>query len=234
MKKLQNNKIQKNLQDVKQLTLVPGTINDIQLNFLKQIFDKMNDLFFEAFNQNLEMPFFAYDRSNRKNAAHFWPEKWSLNNEKIHEISLNPDFFSIVDNQEICKTLAHELCHQYHFCFERETYPKNAYHNKEFCRIMQAIGLQPSDTGQPNGKPIGRNMSEYILEGELFEKHYQESFQFLPFQLLQNFTPIQPKEKRKTNKTKYSCECTTIWAKPNLKNIHCSECNIFLMEHETE
>jgi len=45
-----------------------------------------------------------------------------------------------------------------------------SYHNKEWARMMRAIGLIPSDTGQPGGREVGQKVSHYIEEGGAFAR----------------------------------------------------------------
>lgn len=63
-------------------------------------------------------------------------------------------------------TLAHEMCHHWQSHFGKE--PAGPYHNKQWATEMKRIGLQPSTTGEPGGKEIGKQCSHYILEGGLF------------------------------------------------------------------
>jgi len=57
------------------------------------------------------------------------------------------------------------MCHleQHHF-----GKPSGAYHNKEWAKMMHAVGLMPSNTGKPGGKQTGQTVSHYIVTGGPF------------------------------------------------------------------
>ena len=46
------------------------------------------------------------------------------------------------------------------------------YHNKEWTLKMMDIGLMPTTTGKPGGKPIGQNMDHYVIEGRKFQQAF--------------------------------------------------------------
>lgn len=82
------------------------------------------------------------------------------------EIALNPTYFSVVTILETLQTLVHEMVHlwQHHL----GSPGRGRYHNAEWANKMEAIGLMPSDTGQPGGKRVGDQMSDYAIEGGAF------------------------------------------------------------------
>ena len=45
---------------------------------------------------------------------------------------------------------------------------RSAYHNREWAAKMDAVGLCPSATGQPDGKRTGQSMSHYVVVGGPF------------------------------------------------------------------
>ena len=47
---------------------------------------------------------------------------------------------------------------------------RTGYHNREWAVKMRAIGLIPSDTGEPGGKEIGQRVTHYIEEGGAFAR----------------------------------------------------------------
>ena len=53
---------------------------------------------------------------------------------------------------------------QFHFGLPSEGH----YHNKEWAQKMMDIGLMPSDTGEPGGAIVGRNMSDFIMKQGAF------------------------------------------------------------------
>ena len=48
------------------------------------------------------------------------------------------------------------------------------YHNKEWAEKMHAVGLHPSDTGQPGGKETGQQMTHYIAPGGPFQAAFAD------------------------------------------------------------
>lgn len=89
------------------------------------------------------------------------------NGEKIDEIAMNPEYFSIRSIPETLSTLVHEMVHlqQQHF----GSPGRGRYHNHEWANWMEYVGLMPSHTGSPNGKRTGDRMSHYIVHGARFE-----------------------------------------------------------------
>lgn len=78
----------------------------------------------------------------------------------VHEISINPTYFSISSSQQILSTLVHEMVHL--LCFLNGTSGKKGYHNKKWVIEMEKIGLIPSNTGKEGGKKTGYSVSHYI------------------------------------------------------------------------
>ncbi len=162
---------------------------------------------------------------SRKNGSYgfFWPGKWAsdLDGNKTHEISLNPDLLE-EPLQEVMGTLVHEMCHQWQF--EQGTPPRAGYHDRQWAAKMEAVGLIPSSTGEPDGRKTGQKMSHYIQPGGPFQQAFQSmpSEYSLPFKSWHN---QKEKKEKKRNKLKYTCPgCeTNVWGKPEL-NILCGEC----------
>lgn len=92
--------------------------------------------------------------------------------EKAHELAINPDYFPIYPLTEIMQTLAHELVHLAQFKFGKPS--RKGYHNKEFAKMMEDIGLMASSTGQEGGKKTGQNIADYIIKGGVFEQFCNE------------------------------------------------------------
>jgi predicted SprT family Zn-dependent metalloprotease len=145
--------------------------------------------------------------------------------EVTDEIALNPTHFRNRTIEDNLSTLVHEQVHlaQHHFGKPGE----RGYHNRQWARLMMAIGLIPSATGAPGGEQTGYRMSHYILPDGPFDRACREL-------LTRGFTiryverPVEPegseaeakeKEARKrkaSSKTKYTCPNghETAWAKP--------------------
>lgn len=93
------------------------------------------------------------------------------NGEKIDEIAMNPEYFSICSIPETLSTLVHEMVHlQQHF----GSPSRGRYHNHEWANWMEYVGLMPCHTGLPNGKRTGDRMSHYIVHGAKFENACQQ------------------------------------------------------------
>ncbi|TWA81557.1 SprT-like family protein [Azospirillum brasilense] len=86
--------------------------------------------------------------------------------EVTDEIALNPVHFHM-GTVEVLQTLVHEMVHlwQHHY----GTPSRATYHNTEWADKMEAVGLIPSDTGQPGGKRVGQKVSDYPAPGGPFE-----------------------------------------------------------------
>ena len=82
------------------------------------------------------------------------------------EIALNPAHFH-KGPVEVFQTLVHEMVHLWQEHFGKPS--RRTYHNKEWAERMKAVGLQPSDTGQPGGKETGQSVSDYPIPGGPFE-----------------------------------------------------------------
>jgi predicted SprT family Zn-dependent metalloprotease len=105
---------------------------------------------------------------SRKSGSYgfFSPLRWKTEEggeEKlVHEISLNPDE---LDRPFAAwhATLVHEMVHLWQQdCGEPS---RTGYHNKQWAKKMEEVGLIPSDTGQPGGKKTGQNMTHYADSG---------------------------------------------------------------------
>ena len=162
---------------------------------------------------------------------------------RVPELALNPAVFRHQSDMEILQTLGHEMVHHWQFCCG--TPSRTGYHNAEWARKMESIGLMPSDSGQPGGRKVGQKMADYVLPGGLFEQVCQNllasGFRF-NFQSIEGPSPAgmgagegeaegeeeggQPKpQKPKTkSKIKYACPCgQNVWGKPGLV-ILCGKC----------
>ena len=65
--------------------------------------------------------------------------------DSVDEIALNPDNFDR-DDINILSTLVHEMIHHWQKAFGKPS--RTSYHNKEWGRKMESLGLMPSSTGQ--------------------------------------------------------------------------------------
>jgi predicted SprT family Zn-dependent metalloprotease len=142
------------------------------------------------------------------------------------EIALNPSHVHERSTELSLSTLVHEMTHleQHHF-----GKPSRAgYHNKEWAGLMPAVGLIPSDTGEPGGREVGQRVSHHIEAGGRFEHACAEL-------IAKGFNPLyverwseggeKTRKAKAASKTRYTCpECgTNAWAKPEV-NLICGEC----------
>lgn len=148
------------------------------------------------------------------------------------EISLNIVSFPSRTDTEILSTLVHEMVHLW-----QEHYgdaPRKCYHDKQFARKMKEVGLYPSNTGQPDGKETGQQMSHYIIEGHPFDiacKSLLASGYKINWQM--ELEQPEGKEKKKS-KVKYTClECEqNAWAKPDAR-LMCANCMVPMTPEES-
>jgi predicted SprT family Zn-dependent metalloprotease len=156
--------------------------------------------------------------------------------QKTDEIALNPSHFKAQTTQEILSTLVHEMAHlwQHHFGKPGRT----SYHNREWAECMRAIGLIPSDTGQPGGKETGQKVSHYIAENGKFAESCAElvsSGYDLSYIELWDEASAAKRKKKAASKTKYTCpDCSAnAWAKPAARLI-CGDCEVTMEAEELE
>ncbi len=152
---------------------------------------------YEHFNQRLfdgQLPYCLITFQREKRTYGYFSHRRFVRRSGEHtdELAMNPAYFSVCPIEEVMSTLVHEMCHlwQYHF----GTPGRRGYHNKEWSDKMEAIGLMPSDTGQPGGKRVGEHMADYIMAGGAFELACREllSKQFT-VSWLDRFPPVQPR-----------------------------------------
>jgi hypothetical protein len=155
--------------------------------------------------------------------GYFSPQRFKGRVEKqtVHELALNPDTFTGRTDEMILSTLVHEMCHVW-----QETYgepSRRGYHNRQWAAKMQAVGLQPSSTGEEGGMETGQAMSHFILPDGRFAKAYMklaESGLQLHWQSVQAVGNAKISSKRK-----FTCpQCRqNAWAKPGA-SLLCGHC----------
>jgi ribosomal protein S27AE len=178
----------------------------------------------ELFGYRLPSVLFTLTRK-RKAHGYFWAEQFKhrADGDSTHEIALNPDSMDRTLDA-VLSTLVHEMTH-----LEQQEYGtpgSKGHHNKEWVKLMERVGLIPSNTGEPGGKQTGRQMTHYVEEGGAFEvsmhKLIADGFS-LPY-----FTqPRAAAEKKKDlSKVKFTCPCCgdKAWAKASMRLV-CGECD---------
>jgi hypothetical protein len=119
-------------------------------------------------------------------------------------------------------TLVHEMVHcwQHHY----GTPPRNGYHDKQWAVEMRRVGLIPSSTGAPGGRPTGQSMSHYPEPGGMFERAVGELLAN-GFILDWGDAPEADKARKRAGRLNYSCASCDInvRGKPGLHLI-CGDC----------
>ena len=171
----------------------------------------------------------------RKRGAHgyFWAEQFKHreDGDPTHEIALNPNTMDRTI-EAVLSTLVHEMTH-----LEQQEYGtpgKKGHHNKEWVKLMERVGLIPSDTGMPGGKQTGRKVTHYIDEQGPFVVAFQELMPFdLPY--FTQKTDTAGAKKKDLSKVKRECPCCNAkaWAKQGMRII-CGECDEEMVEEAVE
>ncbi len=193
----------------------------------QKAFDHFNAALFDG-----QLPFAYLNFSRHAGAKGFFsPERWGKAGDNgaddvLHEISLNPDLLLRPPN-EYYSTLAHEMCHHWQHCFGSPS--RNGYHNMEWARKMVEIGLTPTASGLPDGKPTGQRITHIIEPDGAFSRAFSQ----LPKEALLPWVSggvrdeQEPKPtKPRSTKFEYSCpECkTSIWALTSELEAFCGKC----------
>jgi len=157
---------------------------------LQTAFDHFNGVLFAS-----ELPDCLITlRSSRRQRGYHHAERFvSPDGKVIHELALNPGFFTLQPLEVALSTLVHEMVHHWQESLGQST-PSN-HHNQEWVRRMQSIGLEPTSTGLPGGKQTGRKVSHYIHPDGLFIKACQQLIATgftLPW--MDRYAPVEPEE----------------------------------------
>jgi ribosomal protein S27AE len=145
------------------------------------------------------------------------------------EIALNPSYFAGCGVEETLSTLVHEMVHleQAHFGGPS----RSGYHNAEWARMMRAVGLIPSATGEPGGKETGQRVSHFIEPGGRFVRACSELIaqqrKMVPYVEADHEAERETREKKAASKTRYTCpRCgVNAWAKPRTP-LACGACTV--------
>jgi hypothetical protein len=141
------------------------------------------------------------------------------------EIALNPMHFLNRSTEAVLSTLVHEMVHLWQHHYGKPS--RSAYHNREWAAHMKAVGLQPSDTGQPGGKETGQQVTHYVIAGgpfavacaDLMEQRFN-----IPYG---DRAGEQPKAKGGKSGLRYKFTCAACglnaWSKPDAVLI-CGAC----------
>tara|TARA_B100001996_G_scaffold16380_1_gene13671 strand:- start:133 stop:885 length:753 start_codon:yes stop_codon:yes gene_type:complete len=95
--------------------------------------------------------------------GYFSADRWTSQSGKhCHEIAINPAYVASAKLIEFAQTLAHEMTHCWQHCYGQHQ-SQRSYHNTEWGKKMQEIGLMPSSTGRSGGRKTGQLMMEYTI-----------------------------------------------------------------------
>jgi predicted SprT family Zn-dependent metalloprotease len=183
----------------------------------------------QLFGGQLSPCLITMQRKNRT-SGYFSGNRWADRAGAVtDEIALNPMHFSARSVEDVLSTLAHEMAHLWQHHFGKSS--RNGYHNQEWGAKMDAIGLCPSNTGQPGGKRTGQQMSHYIMEGGPFTVACKA---LLDKGLTITWTDRTRegqggKPKTPNTRTKYTCPGCKLnaWAKPHI-TLSCGACQVKL------
>ena len=199
-----------------------ASVTGAQFGAFEAMFRHFNARLFEG-----RLPPVLLNFSRHQGALGFFaPARWTRGEKGTtsHEISLNPSWLRRRAPIQVASTLVHEMCHLLQQ--ERGTPGRRGYHNEEWARIMDSVGLGPSTTGERNGKRVGQKVSHYIVEGGAFAKAFASMPETCNLPLLcDEPSPAAKAKAKKKNKTKYTCPgCSdNVWGKPELM-IVCERC----------
>jgi hypothetical protein len=155
----------------------------------------------------------------------FTAKRWSNGELAIHEISLNPDSLG-KPLDEVMSTLAHEMVHQWQQDFGSPS--RSGYHDREWAEKMVEIGLIPSDTGEPGGKPTGQRMSHYIDTEGPFLAAFRDMPQDFVLPWISH-VPVNAKLTGSSPSKRYQLKCPgcqqQVWGKTPSLNVLCGDCH---------
>jgi hypothetical protein len=181
-------------------------------------YQKMFDYFNHTLFKNI-LPECMLSFSRQRSSSHtlFTSEQWHEKfGSAMPEISLNLKQLSEDEPIEVMATLVREMVHLWQ---ERYGHPsQKGYYNREWAEKMTEIGLIPSATGLPGGKPTGQTIRHYIENNGRFE----QAFRKIPDTCLLPFRPTAiDGEKVKGNKEKVMYRCVgcgaKVWGKGGLE-----------------
>lgn len=200
---------------------------DETYSFFQKAYDFYNNRLF-----NNELPACIITLQRKKNCAGFFHgDTWAAESTETlsDEIAINPDTFKSRSDNLVLSTLVHEMAHLRQHHFGKPS--RSGYHNKEWARYMEEVGLMPSSTGEEGGNKTGQKMTHYIIEGGNFEESTKLFFKKgyrIPWKFI--FEDTKKAKKKRESKTKYTCpDCgLNAWGKPDI-DIICGGCEVSLI-----
>ncbi len=219
---------------------MPNSMTPTQQAYLQlqEAFNYFNESLFQG---RLPQSLIIHARKGRT-YGYYCPERWqgsgSHKDQIVDEIALNPQHFRTRSLEEVLSTLAHEMVHQEQHHFGKPS--RTGYHNKEWGNMMKAIGLHPSNTGEPGGTETGQQMTHYIIKGGPFDNAVSElvakGFSLTWSDIVQEDVDEQLRQNpRKKTKWKFTCpECGQLtWGKSDLM-VKCGRDDALMVSYELE
>ena len=122
----------------------------------------------ELFGDALPECLITLARKGKRVYGYFWRQRFEEieGGHRADEIAMNPRHFKRRSIEQVLSTLVHEMAHQWQEHYGKPS--RRGYHNREWAKKMESLGLMPSDTGEPSGKKTGQRVSHYILLGGPF------------------------------------------------------------------
>lgn len=135
-------------------------------DFYKSLVAITEHLSFGLFGKDLPIPLLTLSRRSRSR-AHYNSSCWREGSGgEFAEICLNPALFAQHSWLNLMQSLTEQLCH--HWQHTKGTPSRPGYHNREWARKLESVGLMPSSTGLPGGKKTGQIMASYPLPDSNF------------------------------------------------------------------
>lgn len=188
-----------------------------QYSGLQAAYTYFNDTLFEGKLADCVLTLRAH---GKRTLGLFHAEQWQHDDAKCHEIALSPAHLRR-PLRDVFATLVHEMCHLWQQDHGKPS--RFGYHNREWGTQMKAVGLHPSNTGEPGGKEVGQQMTHYVLD----DGPFAAAFDAMPDAIRLPWIGVEPvlKEKKSSTKTKYCCpSCDTVaWGKKDISLV-CGNC----------
>lgn len=130
---------------------------------LQEAYDHYNDALFAA-----ELPQCLITMQRKANCMGYFSRKRfvRVDGATTDEIALNPENLASYPITETLQTLVHEMVHLWQCHFGKPG--RRGYHNLEWSKKMEAVGLMPTSTGKPGGRKTGERVSDYPIPGGPF------------------------------------------------------------------
>lgn len=130
---------------------------------LQQAYDHYNVALFED-----QLPQCLITMQRQANCMGYFSRKRfvRVDGQTTDEIALNPENLASHPITETLQTLVHEMVHLWQYHFGKPG--RRGYHNREWSKKMESVGLMPTNTGKPGGRKTGEKMSDYPIIGGPF------------------------------------------------------------------